>query len=99
MGAFAQVNGQTLEGMNIESARSLIIGPIGSDVTFTLMRNTGGTSLMMNVVLKRNPGSVSPGPVFPGGMPAGVMHPMQRDVSPPGNLYLSITAFECTACF
>jgi hypothetical protein len=98
MTVFAQVNGQTLEGMNIETARSLIMGPIGSDVTFTLMRNTGGTSLMMNVVLKRNPGGVSPGPMFPGRMPQGAMHHMHRDVSPPGVQRIRINAPTCTVC-
>jgi hypothetical protein len=37
--ASSQVNGQSLEGMHIESARQLIMGPPGSEVQLALMRN------------------------------------------------------------
>eukprot|EP00283_Hemiselmis_rufescens_P026510 CAMPEP_0173468278 /NCGR_PEP_ID=MMETSP1357-20121228/76592_1 /TAXON_ID=77926 /ORGANISM="Hemiselmis rufescens, Strain PCC563" /LENGTH=104 /DNA_ID=CAMNT_0014436477 /DNA_START=42 /DNA_END=352 /DNA_ORIENTATION=+ len=61
-----QVNGQSLEGMLIENARGLIMGPVGTDVQLTLMRN----GVLLGASLRRGPAQpereVSPHPQQPG---------------------------------
>jgi C-terminal processing protease CtpA/Prc len=44
-----QVNGQSLEGMTIETVRNLIVGPAGTDVHLLLMRNEGGRYVFFSI--------------------------------------------------
>lgn len=88
-----QVNGQSLEGMAIEHARDLIMGPIGSDVNFALMRNTGGNNVMTAANLKRG-STVSPAPM---GAIQQYSYPpqFQRAQSPPGKPCLRTHIIRC----